>query len=128
MLIFFFIKKFVFVPCYLKALKISIFFILWLQIFLYSSTIASWYSPKIIIKYFFFYGEYIWSYGNASNDESNNYTAKSREKLNNTQIRITKTPKNMLSGADNERCVIIVRKELNTRLVIRYLGIMCEAI
>ena len=33
-----------------------------------------------------------------------------------------------LSGADNERCVIILRQELNARLVIRYLGIMCVSL
>ena len=32
----------------------------------------------------------------------------------------------MLSGADNERCVIIVRQELNARLVIRFVLIMCN--
>ena len=31
-----------------------------------------------------------------------------------------------LSGADNERCVIILRQELNARLVIRYLNNMLK--
>ena len=34
--------------------------------------------------------------------------------------------KDVLSGADNERCVIIVRQELNARLVIRSVNIMCN--
>ena len=33
-----------------------------------------------------------------------------------------------LSGADNERCVIIVRQELNARLVIGYVIIMCVSL